>query len=139
MERNHSQLEKFGLIQHGKFIKRRLYVTSFFVDNVIDCNVSSYYHANMIKQSSKTIYDAILTLNTPQEVINFFKDLLTIKEIEDMEKRFAIANILSSDNPPSYLNIAEQLQTSTATVTRVNQSLHNGANGYQTVIRRLKE
>ena len=41
------------------------------------------------------LYQAILTLKTPEECYNFFMDLCTVQELNAMEQRFEVAQLLN--------------------------------------------
>ena len=41
------------------------------------------------------LYQAILTLKTPEECYNFFMDLCTVPELNAMEQRFEVAQLLN--------------------------------------------
>lgn len=90
-----------------------------------------------INPSTKTLYQAILTLKTLKEVNNFLKDLLTPKEIEIFTKRFQMAKLLDRGLP--YVKIAKQLKVSTTTVTRTALFYKRGNNGYKLALKRLKK
>lgn len=81
------------------------------------------------------LFAAILTLKTVEEAQAFFRDLLTVAELQEFANRWQIVKLLSQGNP--YTVIAEQLNVSTATVTRVAQWLYAGRGGYETIARRL--
>lgn len=81
------------------------------------------------------LYQAILKLKTPAEVAAFWRDLLTLKEIKTIDKRFAMAQLLHQGI--SYAQIAKKLKVSTTTVTRTAYWLKNGKGGYQLVLSRL--
>ena len=89
------------------------------------------------KQKSDLLYKAILKLETEEECYNFFQDLCTISEMRSMEQRFEVATLLN--NGMIYNEILEKTGASSATISRVNRSLQYGAEGYKTVIPRLKE
>ena len=76
-------------------------------------------------------------LETEEECYNFFQDLCTISEMRAMEQRFDVAVYLKQGLV--YLDILEKTGASSATISRVNRALMYGADGYQTVIPRLKE
>lgn len=82
------------------------------------------------------LYRAILALKTPQEAAKFFRDLLTLPEIEEFSKRFQIAKMLWKKQG-SYETIAKKLGVSTTTVTRVAHWLNRGKGGYQLVLKRV--
>lgn len=83
------------------------------------------------------LFQAISTLKNPQELSNFFRDLMTIKELEDISQRWQIVLLLNQGVP--YLEIAKQVGVSTTTVTRCALWLHHGKNGYKTALSRLKK
>lgn len=80
---------------------------------------------------------AMLLLDTPEEAYCFFEDIFTIKELQAVAQRLAVARLLKQK--VTYQDIAEQTGASTATISRVNRSLTYGAGGYQLVLGRLPE
>ena len=79
--------------------------------------------------------DAVLLLQTRDEARRFLRDLCTLPELEALTHRWQTALLLEEGMP--YLEIAERVPTSTATVTRVAQWLRHGAGGYRLVLDRL--
>ena len=88
------------------------------------------------KEKNGALYKAILTLKTEEECYAFFQDLCTVSELRAMEQRFEVAELLSQGM--IYNDILERTGASSATISRVNRCLHYGAEGYHTVIPRLK-
>lgn len=86
-------------------------------------------------ERTKELFKSVLKLKTLAECENFFRDLLTLREIQEMAERFEIARLL--DRGLSYLEIARKVKTSTTTVTRVAHWLHHGRGGYKLVLSRL--
>ena len=80
--------------------------------------------------------DATLTLRNREELKRFLRDLCTLGELEALAHRWQIVRLLDEGLP--YLEIAERVHTSTATVTRVAQWLRHGTGGYQLVLRRTR-
>ena len=78
--------------------------------------------------------DAFLTLRNQDEVKRFLRDLCTITELEALAHRWQIARLLEQKRP--YLEIADRIRTSTATVTRVAQWLRHGTGGYRIALDR---
>ena len=78
--------------------------------------------------------DAVLVLRTRDEVRRFLRDLCTVGELEALAHRWQIAGLVESGR--SYLDVAETVHTSTATVTRVAHWLRHGAGGYQLALER---
>ena len=78
--------------------------------------------------------DALLVLRTRDEARRFLRDLCTVGELEALAHRWQIVRLLEQGLP--YLEIAERVHTSTATVTRVAQWLRHGAGGYTLALER---
>ena len=89
------------------------------------------------KEKSDQLYKAILMLKDEQECYDFFQDLCTVSELRSMEQRFEVASLL--DDGMIYNEILERTGASSATISRVNRSLLNGAGGYENVLERMKE
>jgi len=72
--------------------------------------------------------DAVTTLRTRDEVTRFLRDLCTLPELEALAHRWQTVLLLEQGVP--YVEIAQRVPTSTATVTRVAQWLRHGTGGY---------
>lgn len=83
------------------------------------------------------LLDAFITLKTKTELKAFLRDLLTVKELNDISQRWQIVLMLKQKLP--YLEIAKSVGVSTTTVTRVALWLNHGKGGYQTALSRLKK
>ena len=81
------------------------------------------------------LFEAILLLKNEKEAAAFFRDLLTMAEITEFTNRWQMVKMLTEGK--SYLEIAEILKTSTATVTRVAHWLNSGHGGYKAVASRM--
>lgn len=92
---------------------------------------------NRNSDPNNELYQALLTLKTPEECYQFFLDLCTQAEMKAMEQRFDVAKMLRAGN--IYHDILEETSASSATISRVNRSLTNGSNGYEMVFKRLEE
>ena len=79
---------------------------------------------------------AIRTLRTPDEIARFLRDLCTRSELEALAHRWRAARLIDQGLP--YLEIAERVPTSTATVTRVAQWVRHGTGGYRVALERAK-
>ena len=88
------------------------------------------------KVSGDTLYRAVLTLKNEDACRRFFQDLCTVSELKAMEQRMEVAMLL--DDGMIYSEVLDRTGASTATISRVNRSLNYGADGYKTVIPRLK-
>lgn len=91
---------------------------------------------NLHSESMNRLFEAILRLDTVEECYRFFEDLCTVKEIQDMAQRLDTAVMLYEG--ASYQKIAEQVNTSSATICRVNKCLNYGEGGYRTAIEKMK-
>ena len=78
--------------------------------------------------------DALLVLRNRDEARRFLRDLCTLGELEALAHRWQIARLVDDGRP--YLDIAERVHTSTATVTRVAHWLRHGAGGYTLALER---
>ena len=83
------------------------------------------------------LFEAILSLETVEECYNFFDDLCTIKELNEMARRMCVAKML--DENKVYTEITGITGLSTATISRINRSLKYGSEGYSEILRRLDE
>ena len=86
---------------------------------------------------SELLYESILTLQSVEDCRNFFQDLCTMSELRAMEQRMEVAVLLSDGM--IYNDILERTGASSATISRVNRALQYGADGYQTVLPRIRE
>lgn len=83
------------------------------------------------------LFKAILSLETMDECYDFFEDLCTVQELKALAQRIAVAKMLSDKRV--YTDIVTQTGASTATISRVNRSLHYGCDGYDKIFSRLEE
>lgn len=83
------------------------------------------------------LFQAILSLKSPEECYIFFEDICTINELLSLSQRFEVARMLREKK--TYMEIAEKTGASTATISRVNRSLNYGNDGYDMVFERINE
>lgn len=83
----------------------------------------------------KELFDAITEIRSNTEAANFFRDLLTLGELQEFSRRWQMVKRLVAGE--SYVDIAAALSVSTATVTRVAKWLHHGMGGYEAIASRL--
>ena len=95
--------------------------------------MSAYQNYKPKNDRERFLIKSFLKLKTEQEVANFLRDLLTIKEIEEFANRLEMARLLKQGM--SYKAIAKKLQVSTTTVTRVAHWLFRGCGGYEKVLK----
>ena len=78
---------------------------------------------------------AILTLQDVGECYEFFNDLCTPSEVEEMSRRLLAAKLLSENHV--YAEIAEKTGLSTATISRVKRALYYGNGGYRVILDKI--
>lgn len=83
------------------------------------------------------VVDAILTMQTPDELKRFLRDLCTLSELEALSHRWQTARLV--DQGVAYHEIAHRVPTSTATVTRVAQWVRHGSGGYRLALERTRQ
>lgn len=83
------------------------------------------------------LYEAILSLNTPEECAAFFEDIFTIRELQDLTQRWQVAQML--DDGKNYQEVSAATGASTATICRVNKCLMYGSGGYRAVLNKTKK
>ena len=91
-----------------------------------------FMHKN---KDMKELFKAVLSLETEEECYDFFEDLCTIKEIEQMTQRYAAAKLLSEGK--TYEEVIEQTEISSATLSRVSKCIKYGK-GYKNIIDKTK-
>ena len=89
------------------------------------------------REQDDTLYQAILSLKDLDECRRFFQDLCTVSELRAMEQRMEVALLLNDGL--IYNDILERTGASSATISRVNRALMYGADGYKTIIPRIRE
>lgn len=92
---------------------------------------------NFHSESIEQLFRAIMLLKDEKECADFFEDICTITEIQDMAQRLDAAILL--DKGLNYQQISKQASVSTATISRVSKCINYGSGGYGTIIERLKE
>lgn len=83
------------------------------------------------------LFEAVLKLQTLEECYDFFEDICTVAELKAISQRLEVAIMLKKGE--KYSEIEEKTGASSATISRVNRSLHYGADGYNLIINRLFE
>lgn len=86
-------------------------------------------------EHNRALYEAILSLKTVDECIDFLEDLCTMSELTAMEQRYQVAKALHDGK--IYNEILAETGASSATISRVNRSLQYGKGGYDLVFSRL--
>ncbi len=90
-----------------------------------------------VHDDSDELLMAILHLDNIAEARAFFRDLLTIGEMNDLATRWKMARMLHIKVP--YKKIQRIAQVSSASVARTQRTLMRGVGGYQIVLRKIDE
>lgn len=88
-------------------------------------------------ESVDRLFETFLNLRSVEECYDYFEDLCTVKELQDMAQRLDIAILLSDGL--SYSKTQQLTQASTATIGRVNRCLNYGSGGYKSAIVKLEQ
>jgi len=88
------------------------------------------------KRQYSRLFEAILTLKSEKECTEFFEDLCTIKELDDMCDRLEVAQCLIDGD--TYEIISKKTKMSSATISRVNRCIQYGTGGYRKILGRIK-
>jgi TrpR-related protein YerC/YecD len=92
----------------------------------------------MSNQEVLNLEDALLSLDTKEEMLSFLKDLLTPQETKALNERWQIAWRLEQGQQ-SYREISAQTGASVTTITRVARFLKDEPyQGYRIALDRLK-
>ena len=83
------------------------------------------------------LFESILSLENLEECYQYFEDLCTVREVQSIAQRLAVASCLAGGR--SYQQTIAQTGASSATVSRVKRCLDYGADGYRLVLSRLEE
>ena len=74
----------------------------------------------------------ILMLKDKDECYRFFEDVCTVRELQSIAQRLEVAKLLRIRK--TYNKIEQDTGASTATISRVNRTLHYGSDGYDIVL-----
>jgi len=86
--------------------------------------------------SADALFDALMRLESRDELQRFLRDLCTRHELEELSARWTVVQLL--DEGLSYRRIAAATGVSTTTITRINEWLNHGTGGYRTALQRSK-
>lgn len=81
----------------------------------------------------RELYRLLASIDEPELMEQFFVDLCTRKELEQMAQRLEAAKLLNEGL--TYTQVMEQTKISTTTLSRVSQALQYGE-GYQKVLKK---
>ena len=85
------------------------------------------------------LFEALLMLQTKDEMERFMRDLCTPQEIEALTERWKVCRLLA-EGTLTYRNIHQKTGASLATITRIARFLRTESHqGYATVLKKIKE
>ena len=94
-------------------------------------------NSRLVNPLTTQLFEAILLLENVDECYEFFEDLCTVNELHDMSQRLQVAKMLQEKEKDE--QIEDVTGASTATISRVKRCLTFGADGYATILQRMKE
>ncbi|MEA4922742.1 MAG: YerC/YecD family TrpR-related protein [Eubacteriaceae bacterium] len=94
------------------------------------------YESRFRRADIDELFEAILTLKDKEDCYRFFEDICTVNEIHAISQRLQVAKLLNEKK--TYIEIEEETNASTATISRINKCLTYGAEGYKRVLDRIK-
>ncbi len=89
------------------------------------------------REHNPALYEAILSLRSVEECLQFFEDLCTMSELSAMEQRFQVAKSLRAGK--IYNEILAETGASSATISRVNRTLQYGNGAYELIFSRHED
>ncbi len=89
----------------------------------------------VLRQAEEALFEAIVSLSTPAECGNFFRDLCTPAELQALVDRWTVVGLLREGL--TYREINARTGVSVTTIGRVARFLAEGFGGYRTVVERL--
>ena len=87
-----------------------------------------------ITDATRELARAVASLHDADEALRFLRDLCTVNELREFAARWEVATLL--DAGLSYHDISERTGASSATISRVNQWLRYGRDGYRLLLDR---
>lgn len=85
-------------------------------------------------QKERALIKTLTRLKDEKAMAALLRDMMTLAEIEEFSNRLEIARLILKGK--SYQKIAEEVNVSTSTVTRVGHWLFSGCGGYQAVFKK---
>ncbi len=82
----------------------------------------------------RDLAEAMASVRDGEEALRFLRDLCTVTELREFAARWEVATLL--DAGLSYHDISERTGASSATISRVNQWLRYGRDGYRLLLDR---
>ncbi len=87
-----------------------------------------------MSDETQALAAAVASVRDADEALRFLRDLCTIRELQELGQRWHVARLL--DAGVSYDEIHQRTGASSATISRVNQWLRYGRDGYRRLLDR---
>lgn len=81
------------------------------------------------------LYEVLAKIDNPEDMRDFFEDLCTFREIEQMQQRVECAQHFF--NNETYTDISKKTEASSATLSRVSRCIQRGSGGYSRVLKNI--
>ena len=85
---------------------------------------------------SPDLIQAFLSLKNEDELKAFFRDLMSERDLRELQMRWGIAKML--DDGMTFTQIEEKTGITPNTITRINRWFKEGCGGYKMMIDRMK-
>ncbi len=90
-----------------------------------------------IMRCDMDLFEVLSRLNNKEEFAEFFDDLCTHQEIDNMQQRIECAQLLLKGE--TYNEIIEQTDISSATLSRVSRCIRYGSGGYSRLLKDMMD
>lgn len=87
----------------------------------------------LASEMKKELYNAVLSIDSVEDADNFFTDLCTYQELEQMSQRVRAARLLIEGK--TYQQVIAETDISSATLSRVSKCIQHGAGGYTKILK----
>jgi TrpR-related protein YerC/YecD len=91
---------------------------------------------NIWTEVSPELIKAFLSLKNEEELKAFFRDIMSERDLRELQMRWDVAKKLDAGVP--FTQISEESGQSPTTITKINRWLKEGTGGYKMMIDRMK-
>ncbi len=86
-------------------------------------------------EQAQQLVEALLSIDEPETMQSFLRDVMTEKEILEISARLEAARMLVAGE--KYATITKETKLSSRTVARISDWLKNGCSGYEAALKSL--
>ena len=109
-------------------------LSRYYINTLYIMKENREYKSSESEKAEVALYQAIMTLQSPEDCRRFFSDLCTPSELEALVDRWAVVPHLAGGVP--YRQIHEMTGVSVTTIGRVARFLTDGSGGYKAALQR---